>query len=335
MSNVAVMDQQRPRENRIQVIDPVPVLDTGRFEQMVRVAKVMASSNLIPDSLSSVAEGTGQNRVLTPLPFETVMANCFLIVNQAVGWGMDPFAVAQCASVVHGKVCYEGKLIAAVIEQKLGVRLEFEWNDKQGDQLGIIVRGTLDGKVREIRGTVGEWKTSGSSSPWFKQPRMQLAYRGARDWARLHAPSVMLGVYSADEMEAAVDRQERLPPRPMLVSAEAEPRRDAPPQVAAPSRKMPPAPPPAPPAPGKTTFLTQPPKAPPAPPQPQEAAFDFDAFAEAFRAELRTTGHTLDESNAVYTRFVERDANLSAEHRDECDAIFRKHCAPFFSESDQ
>jgi hypothetical protein len=52
---------------------------------------------------------------------EQIMANCFLVVNQAVRWNMDPFAVAQCVSVVHGKLCYEGKLIAAIIEAKLGI----------------------------------------------------------------------------------------------------------------------------------------------------------------------------------------------------------------------
>jgi hypothetical protein len=32
-----------------------------------------------------------------------------------------------------------------------------------------------------------------------------LAYRGAREWARLHAPGIMLGVYSDDEMMAVAD----------------------------------------------------------------------------------------------------------------------------------
>ena len=38
---------------------------------------------------------------------------------------MDPFAVAQCCSVVHGKLVYEGKLVAAVLDAKLGVRLTY------------------------------------------------------------------------------------------------------------------------------------------------------------------------------------------------------------------
>jgi hypothetical protein len=214
----------RQRGDRIPVSDAIPVLDTGRFEQMVRIAKLMASSNLIPETLCATYEGTGPNRVTKWLPVETVTANCFLIVNQAVGWNMDPFAVAQCASVVHGRVCYEGKLIAAVLDQRAGVTLSYEWDDGVGDALGITVSGTLAGETtpRTVKGTVGGWKTTGNNSPWSKpaQARLQLAYRGSREWARLHKPAVILGVYSIDELEAATDRQERRPPPPAIYVAD-------------------------------------------------------------------------------------------------------------------
>lgn len=331
MSNVAVIDQARPREQRIQVIDAVPVLDTGRFEQMCRVAKLMASSNLIPETLCATYEGTGANRVTKWLPLETVTANCFLIVNQAVGWGMDPFAVAQCASVVHGKVCYEGKLIAAVIEQKLGVRLDFEWNDKQGDALGITVRGDLGGKVREIRGTVGEWKTTGNNSPWTKpaQARMQLAYRGSRDWARLHAPSVMLGVYSSDEMDAAIDRQERMPTRPALVSEGPA----APPRSLPLAPRLPPPPPPAPPA-AKADLPKQTPPAPPKvasdPVQTAQTGFDFDAF----RAALVAAPDNIDAKSVVFDEWVKsRQDGMSMEELEEAQNVLNEVCAPLWDAS--
>jgi hypothetical protein len=122
---------------------------------------------------------------------------------------MDPFAVTQCVSVVHGKLCYEGKLIAAVLEAKLGVQLEYDISG-QGEAMGIVVSAAIDGrpvvdsqnKVKTVVGTVADWKTTGNGSPWSARggfPRM-LRYRGAREWARAHAPGLMLGVYSDDEM---------------------------------------------------------------------------------------------------------------------------------------
>ena len=83
--------------------DVVDIMDTNRFEQMGRIANVMAISSLIPESLAGFYEGTGNNRVFKPFPIETVKANCFLIVNQSVRWGLDPFAVAQATSIVRGK----------------------------------------------------------------------------------------------------------------------------------------------------------------------------------------------------------------------------------------
>lgn len=228
-----------PRKAEIRVVtDPIPVLDTARFEHMQRIANVMANSNLIPDSLCMTTEGEGQNKQRVALPPGQVMANCFLVVNQAVRWGMDPFAVAQCVSVVHGKLCYEGKLIAAVIEAKLGIRLKFKWDDKQGDQLGITVSGQFDdeNEPRIVQGTIAEWKTTGNGSPWTaKQSPKMLAYRGAREWGRLHAPSLMLGVYSDDELENLADesrstrarditpRDDGPPPPPPRVTQQAQP----------------------------------------------------------------------------------------------------------------
>lgn len=189
-----------PQKREIQnVIDPVPILDTARFEHMQRIANIMARSSMIPETLRT--SGNKNNKV--DLPFEQVLSNCFLVVNQATRWGMDPFAVISCCSVVHGRLAYEGKLVAAVLEAKLGVALRYVWDDQPGENLGIAVSGQLpDGRVETITGTVKDWKTSGDGSPWKPSTfRKMLAYRGAREWARLHAPAVMLGVYSGDELE--------------------------------------------------------------------------------------------------------------------------------------
>lgn len=174
------------REVRV-VTDLEPILDTARFEHMQRIANVMARCALVPEALRGGDVETG-------------MANCFLVVNQSVRWGMDPFAVAQCASVIHGKLCYEGKLVAAVM-QKAGVNLSFKLNDKTGDAMGVTIIGTLPGEnePRIVTGTVGAWKTG--NEQWKKDPAAMLCYRGARAWSRIHNPAPMLGVYTPDELE--------------------------------------------------------------------------------------------------------------------------------------
>lgn len=191
-----------PAKRTMMVIeDAIPLLDTARFEHMQRIATVMARASLIPDAL----------RVND---YDTTFANCFLVVNQAVRWGMDPFAVAQSVFVLHGKIGYEGKLIAAVIEEKTGSPLDYEWEGEPGtDAFKITVSGARpsDGKIVSIYGTVGDWKTFEKDGKTVKAnwrglaSRNQLAYRGGREWARLFAPGLMLGVYSPDEIEALDD----------------------------------------------------------------------------------------------------------------------------------
>jgi hypothetical protein len=242
-NTVAVAEQ--PRQSNLRVVEnDNHVLDTAKFDHMWRIAKVMASGSLIPETLRT--EGSKEHKVA--LPFEVVAANCFLVVNQAVRWGMDPFAVVGCCSVVHGRLMYEGKLVAAVLQAKSKVRLRYEYNDANGKALGIRVVGRLPGEEeeRDIFGTVADWETSGNNSPWGKPGnwRRQLAYRGAREWARLHDPSALLGVYADDEFdEVEESRTQKAKTSPPLLTSsfpeQAKPAKAEKKAKAAPAKKEP------------------------------------------------------------------------------------------------
>lgn len=185
--------------------DVIPILDTSKFEHMQRLATVMAKMSILPESLRTVKDGNATS----DLPHEVVVANCFRIVNQAVRWGMDPFALMDCASIIHGKLMWEGKVIAAVLDAKLGVQLEYEFNGASGQEFGVTVSGVLpnETKVRTIKGRVKDWH-KGPKSPWANEGawERQLRYMGAREWARAHKPAVMLGVYGDDELDGMMAR---------------------------------------------------------------------------------------------------------------------------------
>lgn len=197
------------------------IFDPARFEHMQRVAKMMAFSTAIPDSLR-VAKIKGEDGKVTEqeIPFDRILANCFMIVNQSDRWGMDPFAVAQCTSFVHGRLMYEGKLVAAVLEANLGVRLQYKFFGEdlplKDRGLGVIVSGIIPGEIepRTIEGTVADWH-KGEKSPWNSPGawKRQLRYMGAREWARAHAPAIMLGVITDDEADARFDRSDAPPQR--------------------------------------------------------------------------------------------------------------------------
>lgn len=192
-----------PRREVIVVTDEIPVLDTGRFEQMQRIATAMARTTLVPNHLRDGGSEVGQ-------------ANCFLVVNQAVRWRMDPFALAQHAFVVHGRLGYEGKVVAAVVNghRRLTSKLSYTY-EGQGDARKVTISGKLGGETeaRTVEGSVKGWKTNNEN--WTKSPDQMLAYRGAREWARRHMPEAMLGVFTDDElMEAPMRDVTPVPPSP-------------------------------------------------------------------------------------------------------------------------
>ncbi|MBZ9939181.1 recombinase RecT [Mesorhizobium sp. BR1-1-16] len=225
-----ITEQPRPSRQFLEVSDAIPVLDTARFEHMHRIATVMAKSSLLPKTLTSI----GKKDEEEPLPYEQVLANAFLVVNQAVRWGLDPFSVAQCVSVVHGKLCYEGKLVAAVIEAKAGIRLHHHL-DGNGEArriylsdvaftaeiIAILSPGIRLPGMRLFDGSVSEWKTTGLGSPWKATnfDRM-LIYRGTRDWTRIYEPALMLGVYTEDEMMDLADNARAARAKPIGGMAE-------------------------------------------------------------------------------------------------------------------
>ncbi len=174
-------------------------------EAAMRLAEIMSSANLVPAHL--------QGKV----------GDCYLVISQAQRWGMDPVAVAQSTAVVHGKLCYEGKLVSAVLKTSGvtgGRQLQYSFTG-DGRQRQIAVAGRLRGEDadRVITGTVDGWATS--NEQWKKDPDKMLIYRGTREWARMHAPEVLLGVYTPDEMDdtpvrttVVQDAQAGLPPYP-------------------------------------------------------------------------------------------------------------------------
>lgn len=164
------------------------------------------ASALMPTDMRSAMDlATMMARAkLVPSHLQDKPGDCLLVIEQAMRWGMSPFAVAQSTSVISGKLMFEGKLVSAAIQSSgiLSKRLNYDF-DGEGTARAITVSGTIQGedKSRTIRVTLAEAKTS--NGMWTKQPDQQLVYFATRAWARRHAPEVMLGVYSPEEMEVA------------------------------------------------------------------------------------------------------------------------------------
>ncbi|HGV9257939.1 TPA: RecT family recombinase [Klebsiella oxytoca] len=210
-------------DNQTQKIDNVSILTNGElFNRLRTLSEVMANSgNFVPEHYRGKPDA------------------CMAVVMQAARWGMDPFAVAQKTFIVgnSGVLGYEAQLVNAVINTMAPTkdRIHFEWFGAWENIVGRFVEKTSSQNKKYIapgwnlkdEAGVGvrAWATlKGESEPrelvlmlsqaqvrnstlWASDPRQQLAYLAVKRWARLYCPDVILGVYTADEID---EREERV-----------------------------------------------------------------------------------------------------------------------------
>src|SRR5262249_49851121 len=148
----------------------------SNMSEAMRLAEMMASAKLVPQALQK-----------SP-------ADCLMVIQQAIRWGMDVFAVAQECSVIQGKLMHSGKLVAAVINARgnLANRLTFDYAG-HGDDRTITVTGRLQNEAEPRAVTIKLKDAKTQNRVWQTQPDQQLMYHGVRVWARRHTPELMLG----------------------------------------------------------------------------------------------------------------------------------------------
>lgn len=183
------------------------------------------------NQLVRFAELMSQSKATVPSHLAGKPADCLAVTMQAAQWGMNPFAVAQKTHVVNGTLGYEAQLVNAVVSSSnlLTTRLNYTWdgdwskvngkNDKSPD-LTVTAWATLRGEAEPRYLTISMRDAGVRNSPlWEHDPKQQLAYLCVKRWARLHAPDVLLGVYTPDELQETAPRVERdITPAPATAS---------------------------------------------------------------------------------------------------------------------
>lgn len=174
------------------------------MNQLVRFAELMADS-----------------KATVPAHLAGKPSDCLAVTMQAAQWGMNPFAVAQKTHVVNGTLGYEAQLVNAVVSSsnllstRLNYRWEGDWSKVNGKSdkspsLTVTVSAVLKGEAEPRELTISMAQAGVRNSPlWEQDPRQQLAYLCVKRWARLHAPDVLLGVYTPDELQETTPRVER------------------------------------------------------------------------------------------------------------------------------
>ena len=157
------------------------------------------------DKAFRMAELMAAGRATVPKHLQGSVADCMAVTLQALQWNMSPFAVAQKTHLVNGTLGYEAQLVNAVLQSTGAIVGEFEYEySGEGDKMACRVGAIPRGKKEVVW---GEWLgisavTTKNSPLWKTNPKQQIAYLQVKNWARLYKPGAILGVYTADELEA-------------------------------------------------------------------------------------------------------------------------------------
>lgn len=175
------------------------LFDDARFGRLHQLASIMANG-----------------RTTVPKHLQGNEADCMAVCLQSAQWGLNPIVVAQKTHLVNGTLGYEAQLVNAVILSSgiLEGRPEYEylgdwsrirgrqnWSPEEEQGLGVKVIATMKtGDRREWSTYMAECKVRNSPN-WKSKPMLQTSYQAIKEWCRVHAPDVILGVYTADELD--------------------------------------------------------------------------------------------------------------------------------------
>ena len=155
-------------------------------------------------ALMDFSEMMSKAFVTVPKHLHSKPADCMAITLQAMRWRMDPYVVAGKTHVVNGNLGYEAQLVVAVLKNSGAVkgRPHYEYRGDGGSlecRAGFIPAGEDSIVWTEWLSIAG---IQVKNSPlWKVNPKQQLGYLQARNWARLYAPDALLGVYTEDELQ--------------------------------------------------------------------------------------------------------------------------------------
>lgn len=159
------------------------------FAHIQRVAKLFASSDLIPET------------------FRGKTANCTIALEMAHRMGANPMAVMQNLYIVHGRPGWSAQFIIACLNQcgKFSpIRFDISG---EGDKRTCVAWATelatkdrLEGPAVSIQMAKDEGWLGKTGSKWKTMPDLMLRYRAATFFGRLYAPDLLMGMQTVEEV---------------------------------------------------------------------------------------------------------------------------------------
>src|SRR3954465_2396601 len=162
------------------------------------LAKAFADAKMVPDH------------------FKKSVGDCYIAVNLAERYHMDPWTLMQELYIIQGKPMMSGKLATAILNNSLADPLRPEYSG-EGDDRTIVLTGRPEGEAAPLSVTLKVKDAKTQNEQWRKAPDQMLMYAASRMWGRRYTPDILLGIVFDDEAPSLVPSQ--VPARPGVAIA--------------------------------------------------------------------------------------------------------------------
>jgi len=186
-----------------------PFTDISSFENAQRMAKALATSDMVPKQ------------------FSNNIGNTLLALEMSSRLNMPVFSVLQNLHVIHGKPSFSASFMIALVNasNRFDTHLMFEYNEEKTSCYAYAMEGeskiigtTVTVQMAQQEGWLGK-----SGSKWQTMPELMLQYRAGAFFARAYVPDLLMGVQSKEEIldvEAEIMEDEKEDLNAMLLSKE-------------------------------------------------------------------------------------------------------------------
>lgn len=164
----------------------------GNFEAAQRMAKALASSDLVPEA------------------YRGKLPNCLIAMELASRIGVSVFAAMQNLDIIHGRPSWRSQFLIATVNGSgrfSPLRYQF-FGTPNTDTWGCRCVAKDRESGEECIGpdiTVALAKAEGwyqkNGSKWKTLTQLMLSYRAAAFWTRLYAPELSLGMSTVEEAD--------------------------------------------------------------------------------------------------------------------------------------
>lgn len=240
MSAIETVKQSIPaREEHMPAIQP-GFGSLQSFELMQRAAKMLSSSTLVPAQYRAEKEIKDYGKVVGYEPNPSAIPNCVIALNMSQRLGADVLMVMQNLYIVEGRPAWSAQFVAASINASgrfTPLRFELSepgqtedvtynavaWVNGKKETQTKTVKVThrtcyawaldkatgekITGPVVSMQMAIDEGWLTKNGSKWQTMPEVMLHYRATSFFGKLHAPDLLMGLQTAEELHDIIETE--------------------------------------------------------------------------------------------------------------------------------